>query len=134
MFPVIPHELVPLPIEDPPSYFGLDDFIPPPPLPDGEDGPHRPPPLGGRVSPSYSDLDDNILSPIGAVGRRREDECTDGSSGSEGGGLPSPPLRGGWVNVQQHQHQNNQNNRAGGQGRETIRNFTSSPIQPGANL
>lgn len=126
MFPVIPHELVPLPLMDePPSYFGLGDFEPPPPLPEGEERePHRPPPLGGRLSPSFSD-DDNIISPI--RGGRRDDDCTDGSSGSDSP-RRSPPFRGGWVNVQ---------NERGGHSVENVRRMaraTSSPIQPGANL
>lgn len=129
LFPVLPDELVPLPImDDPPSYFGLGgDFVPPPPLPEGgEREPHRPPPLGGRLSPSFSDVDDiSVLSPIG-VGRR-DDDCTDGSSGSDSP-RRSSPLRGGWVNVP-HDRQ--------GQGSESMRRLsraTSSPIQPGANL
>lgn len=128
MYPVLPDELVPLPIlDEPPSYFGLGgDFVPPPPLPEGgEREPHRPPPLGGRLSPSFSDFDDNILSPIGGVGvGRRDEECTDGSSGSNSP-RRSPPLRAGWSNVPHDRE---------GQGRESNRRFASSPIQTGANL
>lgn len=121
--------MVPLPIEEPPSYFGLGDFVPPPPLPEGEDV-HRPPPLGGRLSPAFYDLDDNvILSPIG-IGRREDDITTDGSSGSDSPShhhRDSPPLRGGWVNVHQQ-------DRSGRDSMQRLSRATSSPIQQGANL
>lgn len=137
-YPLIPDELVPPPIDDQPSYFGLGDFVPPPPLPDGEESrePHRPPPLGGRLSPSFSDFDDNILSPIGGgsgMGRREDVDCTDGSSGANSPtGRQSPPLRGHWPN-RSHNHLD----AAEGQEIQVIKRIsraTSSPIQPGANL
>ncbi|CAL8090423.1 unnamed protein product [Orchesella dallaii] len=138
MYSLIPHEMVPPPLmEEQPSYFGLGgDFVPPPPLPDDDERePHnRPPPLGGiggRLSPSS---DDDVLSPIGRIGRREDVDHTDGSSGSDSPTRRSPMLgRGGWVNVQ-HDRDGGQ-----GQGRENMRNLarpsaTSSPIQHGVNL
>jgi hypothetical protein len=85
---------LPLPDDDLASYFDLHDgFIPLPPLPlDQEREPHRPAPLG-RVSPTYSDLNDPI-SPI-----RRGREFSDGNS-SDSESSPRRRSPSGWTGEQ----------------------------------
>jgi ATP-dependent RNA helicase DDX23/PRP28 len=123
----------------------------PPPLPlDGEErGPHRPAPLG-RLSPNYSDLDDNMLSPIRRRGGRREDDYSDGDSTGSEDDEDSPrhrhSPRGGWVEVQNDRDRDRERDRD--RDRERDRDdrggrhrggrsgplVTSSPIPQGFNL
>ncbi|OXA61669.1 transport and Golgi organization protein 1 [Folsomia candida] len=131
IYPLITPDMVPIPLPDDiiPSYFGLGDgFMPPPPLPldDDDREVHRPAPLG-RVSPTYSDLEDQI-SPIRGG---RGDYSDDGqSSGSDSPRRRSPR---GWTSRRDRQREiadeRHHRRSVGGGGPAN----TSSPIQ-GFNL
>lgn len=128
MYPLITPDMVPLPLpDDSPSYYGLglgEGFMPPPPL-DEEREPHRPAPLG-RLSP-YSDLDDNILSPIRRGGRGEGDYSDADSSASDSPRhrRRSPP-RGGWVDRDRDRDDRRRRGHSGPR--------ASSPVSQGFNL
>jgi hypothetical protein len=141
----------PLPLDDnTPTYigleFGLGNLIPPLPLDDEDlDSPMRDresmrhPPVG-RLSPTFSDNENDPLSPIGRTGY----DYSSGSSSPQG--HRRPPSRESWINGNDRGSENMNNNghsnetRGGGgakrrgRGQHQQMPRTSSPINHGVNV